>query len=124
MSETVARELAAAFGQTAPASIQRCNAATCAGASDAAEQRELPDTSVLKVPLGEGEVETLANRIVELADDPAKRDELEANVRRFVEDECHWGVVARRYAEYLERFPGPRASRRKLIAMRVGLGER
>ena len=90
-------------------------------ASDAAEQRELPDSCVLKVPLGEQEVETLARLLVELRDQPERRDALEAGARAFVENECHWGIVGKQYAEYLERFPKPRVSRRSLVAMRLGL---
>ena len=87
-------------------------------ASDAAEQHELPDSCVTKIPLGEEEVPRLAQTFVELRDDPARREELERATRRFVEEECHWGVVAKQYADYLESFPKPRVSRRKLIALR------
>src|SRR5262249_27966450 len=90
-------------------------------ASDAAEQKELPDGCVVRVPLGEGEVETLARELVALRDDPARRDRLEASVREFVRTQCHWRVVARQYSDYLRSFPRARASRRKLIALRVGL---
>jgi glycosyltransferase involved in cell wall biosynthesis len=90
-------------------------------ASDAAEQRELPAGCVVRVPLGEGEVAVLARELVALRDDPARRDRLEENVREFVRTQCHWSVTARQYAEYLATFPRARASRRKLIALRVGL---
>jgi len=88
-------------------------------ASDAAEQKELPDSCVLKVPLGEDEIPTLARTFIDLRDDLARRQALEGEVLRFVETECHWGIVARRYAEYMERFPRARASRRGLIAMKL-----
>ena len=90
-------------------------------ASDAAEQKELPQDCVVRVPLGEGEVEALARAFVELRDDPARRERLEERVRAYVRESCHWRVVARQYHEYLSAFPRPRASRRKLIALRVGL---
>jgi len=90
-------------------------------ASDAAEQKELPDSCVVKTPLGEGEVEGLCAALVELRDDPARRDRLEAAVRDFVRDECHWSVVARRYVEHLESFPRPRFTRRKIVAMKTSL---
>jgi hypothetical protein len=90
-------------------------------ASDAAEQKELPDGCVVRVPLGSEEVEVLARELVLLRDDPARREKLEANVREFVGTQCHWRVVARQYAEFLGAFPRARASRRKLIALRVGL---
>jgi glycosyltransferase involved in cell wall biosynthesis len=88
-------------------------------ASDAAEQRELPDTCVVKVPLGNDEVEILARELVRLRDTPERRAQLEAGVRRFVQEECHWGIVARRYAEYMSSFPGPRVSRKKLVALKL-----
>lgn len=90
-------------------------------ASDAAEQKELPEDCVVRVPLGSGEVETLARELVALRDDPSRRDRLESGVRAYVRTACHWKVVARQYAEYLRSFPRARASRRKLIALRVGL---
>ena len=90
-------------------------------ASDAAEQRELPDSCVLKVPLGEGEVEGLARTLVELRNDPQRVEGLERAVRTFVEEECHWGIVARKYAENLEEFPVPRVSRKRLFSLRLDL---
>jgi glycosyltransferase involved in cell wall biosynthesis len=90
-------------------------------ASDAAEQRELPASCVVRVPLGEQEVAVLARELVALRDDPARRDRLEEGVREFVRTQCHWSVTARQYAEYLASFPRARAARRRLIAMRVGL---
>jgi glycosyltransferase involved in cell wall biosynthesis len=91
-------------------------------ASDAAEQSELPDSCVLKVPLGEGEVDALARQMVDLRDDPDLRDRLERAVRHFVGEECHWGLVAARYAECLERFPKPKTTARNLIKLRLTLG--
>lgn len=90
-------------------------------ASDAAEQKELPEPCVVRVPLGNGEVEALARALIRLRDDPASRVRLEQNVREFVRKECHWRVVARQYAEFMRAFPRARASRRKLIALRIKL---
>jgi glycosyltransferase involved in cell wall biosynthesis len=90
-------------------------------ASDAAEQTELPPACVVRVPLGRDEVEVLARELVALRDDTARRQHLEASVREYVRSTCHWRVVARQYHEYLQGFPRARASRRRLIAMRIGL---
>lgn len=87
--------------------------------SDAAEQCELPDDCTVKIPLGEGEVEGLASALVDLAKAPARRDALEIAVRRFVDEECHWSKMAEQYAGYLQRFPGPRVTRKSLIAMQL-----
>lgn len=90
-------------------------------ASDAYEQRELPDPCVLKIPSDEHESDTLARELVSLRDDPARRDALETAVRAFVDEECHWSIVAKQYADFLGQFPKPRVSRRKLVAMRLDL---
>ncbi len=89
--------------------------------SDAAEQQELPDSCVVRVPLGDEEVPSLAHELVSLRDDSARRERLERAVREFVERECHWGVVARQYAQYLESFPRARSARRRLVALRTHL---
>ena len=83
------------------------------------EQKELPDECVFKLHPAEDEVARLAQKIVELIDAPAVRASMEQVARDFVTRECRWEVVAARYAELLERFPSPRASRRSLIAMRL-----
>ena len=90
-------------------------------ASDAAEQVELPDSCVVKIPLGPEEIPTLARTLGELSGDLQRRDDLESAARAFVEAECHWGVCARIYAEHLEHFPRPRASRRKIVSMRLAM---
>jgi glycosyltransferase involved in cell wall biosynthesis len=93
-------------------------------ASDAAEQKELPDACVVKVPLGAGEVEALARVLVDLRDDPARRAALEAATRRFVDEHCHWSIVAQRYAEHLATFPRARSARRSLFAAARARAER
>jgi glycosyltransferase involved in cell wall biosynthesis len=90
-------------------------------ATAAAEQTELPKDTVVHVPLGDGEVEALGREFVALRDDPARRARLEERVRAYVTSSCHWRVVARQYHDYLASFPRTRASRRKLVALRVGL---
>jgi len=85
-------------------------------ATDAAEQRELPDSCTVKIPLGESEIPELARTLMELADDPERLVELERGARHFVENECHWRIVAKRYAEHLASFPPARSARRSLVA--------
>jgi glycosyltransferase involved in cell wall biosynthesis len=92
-------------------------------ASDAAEQSELPDACVLKVPLGEGEVEGLARAFIGLCDHPERVRELEQAARRFVEQECHWDKVAAEYVEFLERFPPHRVKRQSLVQVARELGQ-
>lgn len=77
-------------------------------ASNASEQRELPDSCTIKVPLGEGEVEAIAAELVRLHDDRAELVRLQLAARDFVNRECHWSHCAAKYAEYLAEFPRPR----------------
>jgi hypothetical protein len=88
-------------------------------ASDLAEQRELPESCVLRVAPGPGEVERLARLLVELRDDAARVSALQLAARAFVEQECHWRLVAERYGDLLEAFPTPRAARRSLVYLRL-----
>ncbi len=80
-------------------------------ASDLAEQRELPDSCVLRVAPGADEVQQLSRLFLDLAGDVERRAKLEAAARDFVAGECSWSTVAARYAENLARFPRPRAAR-------------
>jgi glycosyltransferase involved in cell wall biosynthesis len=79
-------------------------------ASNAGEQRELPDSCTIKVPLGEGEVEGIAAELVRLHDDRVALGRLQKAARDFVDDECHWSHCAAKYAEYLAKFPRPRVA--------------
>jgi glycosyltransferase involved in cell wall biosynthesis len=79
-------------------------------ASDAGEQRELPDSCTVKVPLGEGEVEAIARELVALHDDPARLARLAAGAREYVDTTCHWSHCADGYVALLERAPGPRVT--------------
>jgi len=90
-------------------------------ATDAAEQAELPDDCAPKVPLGGDESEAIGRLFVDLAGDPARCQELEASARRYVNEECNWGVVGRQYANYLASFPKAKASSTALVAMRRDL---
>ncbi|MCP3916346.1 MAG: glycosyltransferase family 4 protein [bacterium] len=88
-------------------------------ASYSGEQNELPNTCVLKVPVGGGEVRALAGHLTDLASDVARRDALEEAARAFVETECHWSHVAKRYAELLAAFPAHRTNRKSLITSAI-----
>jgi glycosyltransferase involved in cell wall biosynthesis len=88
-------------------------------ATDAAEQAELPDSCIMKVPLGRGEVEAIGDTLIELLENPKRCQELESAVRSFVEEECHWRVVAKQYFEYLERMPPPRGKKKQSVIARV-----
>lgn len=90
-------------------------------ASDACEQVELPDSCVVKIPIDETEVGTLARTLIELRDDSERRAALDTATQRFVENECHWGIVSKQYADYMSAFPRPRRSRKSVVSMRLAL---
>jgi glycosyltransferase involved in cell wall biosynthesis len=79
-------------------------------ASNAGEQRELPDSCTIKVPLGAGEVEGIAAELVRLHDDRVALGRLQKAARDFVDTECHWSHCVAKYAGYLEKFPRPRSA--------------
>ena len=93
-------------------------------ASAAAEQSELPESCTIKVPLGDGEVESIAQELVALRADPARRARLEEGARRHVTDVCSWRKCAAKYLELLEQFPTTRVARKGLIDLKLGLGAR
>ncbi len=92
-------------------------------ASDVAEQRELPEACVTRIAPGSDEVSALARCIATLHDDPDLRAVQEAAARRFVDEECHWSHVARRYAELLEALPAHRTNRKSLIQAAVRVAD-
>ncbi|MFT4708949.1 MAG: glycosyltransferase involved in cell wall biosynthesis [Planctomycetota bacterium] len=90
-------------------------------ATDAAEQSELPDDCIPKVPLGGDESEAIGQLFVELAGDPKRCKALEKAARRYVDEDCYWGVVGKQYADYLASFPKAKASPAAIAAMRKDL---
>lgn len=92
-------------------------------ASDLDEQGELPDSCVLKVAPGPGEVRALARVMEELALDPGRRRQYEAAACRYVEESCQWSRVARQYVTGLATFPHPRARRASLIKSAVAAAD-
>jgi glycosyltransferase involved in cell wall biosynthesis/SAM-dependent methyltransferase len=70
--------------------------------SDVASFRELPDDICLKAPADETEEDCLFEYLNLLVSRPAVACEMGARAKRWVERECAWSIVARRYAEFLE----------------------
>jgi len=106
-------------GGTSGGLLQSLGQGRGAIASALDEQRELPDECVYKLSPGEGEAARLAQKLVDLRDSPSVRQAMEQAARDYVQSSCRWELVAQRYAEALDRFPSPRASRRSLIALRM-----
>lgn len=105
-------------GGTSGGLLQSLGQGRGAIASALDEQRELPDECVYKLLPGAGEAARLAQKLVDLRDAPSVRQSMEQAARDYVQASCRWELVAQRYAEALERFPSPRASRRSLLALR------
>ncbi len=64
---------------------------------------ELPETICLKAPVDASEEDHLFEYLNLLVSRPELRKELGARAREWVETECTWPKVARRYADFLEK---------------------
>ncbi len=106
-------------GGTSGGIFQSLGLGRCIIATDAAEQSELPNSCTLKVPLGKGEVEAIGDHLLDLSQNEERCLELEQAARTFVEEECHWSVVAKQYAEYLDNMPPPRGKKKLSVIARV-----
>jgi glycosyltransferase involved in cell wall biosynthesis len=71
--------------------------------SDVGSFSELPSDICLKVPVDATEEDHLYEYLNVLVSRPENRKELGAKARHWVETECTWPKVARRYADFLER---------------------
>ena len=87
--------------------------------SDLEEQAELPAGCTRRLAPGPGEAGRLADLLTALHDDPAARESMEREARRFVEEQSRFELVAERYLEALERFPRPRGRKKRMFAQRV-----
>jgi glycosyltransferase involved in cell wall biosynthesis/SAM-dependent methyltransferase len=67
---------------------------------------ELPETICLKAPVDASEEDHLFEYLNLLVSRPELRTALGARAREWVETECTWRKVARRYADFLERIAG------------------
>lgn len=88
--------------------------------SDVAAFQELPDDICLKAPVDETEEDCIFEYLNLLVSRPSVGREMGARARRWVERECAWSVVARRYAEFLEAVAADRASATKLHCVAAG----
>ena len=70
--------------------------------SDVGSFREYPDEICLKAPVDAGEEEHLFEYLNLLVSRPELARALGARAREWVERECHWGLVAERYASFLQ----------------------
>lgn len=70
--------------------------------SDVGSFREFPDEICLKAPVDAGEEDTLFEYLNVLTSRPEVRLQFGYHARQWVERECNWPLVARRYADFLE----------------------
>jgi glycosyltransferase involved in cell wall biosynthesis len=76
--------------------------------SDVGSFREYPDQICLKAPVDASEEEHLFQYLNLLVSRPELARALGARARAWVESECNWESVARRYADFLEAVAGNR----------------
>jgi len=77
--------------------------------SDVGAFSELPDDVCLKVPVGSGEEDLIFEYLNLLVSRPELARALGERARAWVERECRWDLVARRYAQFLEAVAARRA---------------
>lgn len=70
--------------------------------SDVGSFRDFPDDVCLKVPVGPGEEDVIYEYLNILVSNREAALGLGKKARAYVEAECNWGLVAQRYAEFLE----------------------
>ena len=70
--------------------------------SDVGSFSELPDDVCLKAPVDAAEEDTLFEYLNLMLSHPKAARAIGARARVWVERECNWGLVARRYAQFLE----------------------
>jgi glycosyltransferase involved in cell wall biosynthesis/SAM-dependent methyltransferase len=70
--------------------------------SDVGSFSELPDSICLKAPVGAGEEDHLFEFLNMLVSRPELRRGMGARAREWVQTECAWPTVAKKYAEFLE----------------------
>ena len=76
---------------------------------------ELPDSICLKAPVDASEEDHLFEYLNLLVSRPETRRALGAQARQWVEAECAWPKVARKYAEFLEQIANGHTSARPLV---------
>jgi len=92
--------------------------------SDAPQVAELPDDTVRRIPTDESEVQVLERELIALATDRDRVCAMETAVKRFVNDECDWSLVAARYLEAFEAFPMAKSAKKTLLRVLIEYGEK
>lgn len=88
------------------------------------ESNAAPDSCCSTVEPGAGEVQALARLIAEQCSQPDRRREHERAARAFVDEHCHWSIIARQYVDFLETCPAPRSKKKSLIKVMLEASER
>jgi glycosyltransferase involved in cell wall biosynthesis len=99
------------MGETSAAAIQVLALGKPLVVSDVGWFSELPDEVALKVPVGDDEVEVLADHLARLAEDADLRTRMGDAARALAEQDHDVGRVADAYAETLEEAAGGEALR-------------
>jgi glycosyltransferase involved in cell wall biosynthesis len=97
------------MGETSGIAVRALEAGRPQVVSDIGWFSELPDEVALKVPVGEGEVEALADHLTQLAGDAELRTRMGSAARALAKRDHDLGRVADAYAETLEQAAGGEA---------------
>lgn len=63
--------------------------------------REFPDDCCLKVEVGDREQDMILSHLIRLKRDPLLRKRLDENERRYIEENCSWEKVTKKYLEVI-----------------------
>jgi glycosyltransferase involved in cell wall biosynthesis len=99
------------MGETSGVAVRALEAGRPQVVSDVGWFSELPDEVALKVPVGDDEVEVLADHLARLAEDADLRTRMGDAARALAEQDHDVGRVADAYAETLEEAAGGEAVR-------------
>ncbi len=89
-------------GETSGTLLRALGLGRCVLVSEVGSFAELPDDTCLKVPVGPGEEDVLFEYLNLLVSRPEIALAVGSRAKQWVERECNWDLVARRYAGFLE----------------------
>ncbi|HSB17629.1 MAG TPA: glycosyltransferase [Bryobacteraceae bacterium] len=89
-------------GETSGTLLRALGLGRCVLVSEVGSFAELPDDICLKVPVGSGEEDLLFEYLNLLVSRPEIAQAVGGRAKQWVERECNWDLVARRYAAFLE----------------------
>jgi len=90
------------LGESSGTLMRAMGLGKCVLVSDVGSFRELPDDVCVKVPVNAAEEDVIFESLNLLLARPGAAVAMGARARRWVDEECRWHLVAKRYAGFLE----------------------